>query len=102
MHKDMKELRALKEEAAQAARQVIFDEREREVREARRLQWLESRNSQLEIRQNEPNQVQNSSQMDWNPVSVEEFLEEMGLNDPTIYLEQPLTTTKANRRQNRH
>jgi hypothetical protein len=42
MHKDMKELTALKEEAAQAARQAIFDEREREVREARRRQWLEA------------------------------------------------------------
>jgi hypothetical protein len=66
MHKDMQELRALKEEAAQAARQAIFDEREREVREARRLQWLEAQNAQLETLQNEPNQVQELQKREWD------------------------------------
>jgi hypothetical protein len=90
MHKDMKELRALKEEAAQAARQAIFDEREREVREARRLQWLQSqssqlatRNAQLEILPNEPNQVQNRPEMDLEGLDPELLKAIQELTDPT-------------------
>jgi hypothetical protein len=95
MHKDMKELRALKEEAAQAARQAIFDEREREVREARRLQRLEARNSQFEIRQNEPNQVHNRFEEYGEALTAEEFLAELSVGEPTIYQETPNPATKT-------
>jgi hypothetical protein len=91
MHKDMKELRALKEEAAQAARQAIFDEREREVREARRRQWLEAQNSpntQYRIPntchlQNEPNQIQNRPEMDLEGLDPELLKAIQELTDPT-------------------
>jgi hypothetical protein len=95
MHKDMKELRALKEEAAEARRQAIFDEREREVREARRLQWLETQNAPLAKLQNEPNRFKNRFEEYGEALTAEEFLAELSLGDPTIYQETPNPTTKT-------
>jgi hypothetical protein len=92
MHKDMKELRALKEEAAQAARQAIFDAREREVREARGLQWPQAQtspNTQYQIPNtcnspNEPNQVQNRPEIELEGLDPEILKAVQELLDPTV------------------